>query len=132
MLLHRERCSAPGKAALQFAAALAGKRSVRFVVTSIIPNLGHVRKRCQKPVLITPLRVARTQLTSPESKRPRCPGDLPKGTQLRRPPVGRTVPSLQKKGTILLITRRVLGFSKASGRSKLTREPKQIDAQLGK
>ena len=63
MLLRLERCSAPGKAGLQFADALAGKRSVRFVVTSIIPNLGHGRNRCQKPVPITPLRVARTRRT---------------------------------------------------------------------
>src|SRR5271157_6074410 len=65
--------------------ALAGKRSVRFVVTSIIPNLGHDRKRCQKPVLITPLRVARTQRTRPDSQRTECPSETPR-ERLAKPP----------------------------------------------
>ena len=88
------------------------KRSVRFVVTSIIPNLGHDRKRCQKPVLITPLRVARTRRTRPDRQRHRCPGDPPKSTQRRRPPAGRAASRLQKRRAILLIARRVLSFSK--------------------
>ena len=85
MLLHLERCSAPGKAGLQFADALAGKRSVQFVVTSIIPNLGHARNRCQKPVPITPLRVARTRRTRPDSQRTGCPSETPRERPAKPP-----------------------------------------------
>ena len=78
MLLHLERCSAPGKAGLRFADALAGKRSVQFVVTSIIPNLGHDRKRCQKSR--ADHTVARCQDATDQTgrRRTRCPSESPR------------------------------------------------------
>ena len=73
-------------------------------------TLGHDLKRCQKPVLITPLRVAITP-RRPCRKRPSCPGDLPKSTQsaAHQP----AEPPSFKRGANLLIAR-VLGFSRFS------------------
>jgi hypothetical protein len=42
------------------------KRSIRDLVTSVIPTLGHDRNRCPKVIPIMPLRVAVTRRAMPE------------------------------------------------------------------